>query len=47
MTTQGGTVDVQHLSRDLSGIEPRPESVDEFAHFDPDVHNFIREARAR
>ena len=44
VTTKGGTTHVQHLSRDLSGIDPRPESVENFAQTDADVSRFVREA---
>ena len=44
VTTKGGTTQVQHLSRDLSGIEPRPESLESFVQTDADMRSFVCEA---
>jgi uncharacterized protein YfiM (DUF2279 family) len=44
VTTVNGTVDVQQLAIDLSGVNPENESITRFSLADPDISQFIEAA---
>lgn len=44
VTTANGTVDIQQLERDLSGVNSENESITRFSLADPDINQFIEAA---